>query len=152
MISHVKEGPLDSLHRDLAHLLVNTALGLNPPLAQLSNLLGQPLVTGQLAGGMKAPPEALPEGILVGLRTPNLILRTLGTKIRDSAKTCTMYLYFLSSSCFYLICSLVDSGGSCFRPCPLLRLIFFRILFLPLCLLSCRVSCCALVVFGVSST
>jgi hypothetical protein len=124
MISHVKEGPLESLHRDLVHLFMNTALGLNPPLAQLSNLLGQPLVTGRRVGGMKAPPEVLPEGILVGLRTPNLSLRTLGTKIRDSAKTCTMNLYSPSSSRFCLVSSLVDSRCSCFRPCPL-RLLFF---------------------------
>ena len=105
MIPHVKEDPLEPLHRDLTHLLVSTTLGMSLPLAQLNTLLGLPLVTGRLVGGMKA----LPEGILVGLGTPNLIHRTLGTKTRDSARTCTVNLYFPSFFLFCLVCSLVDS-------------------------------------------
>ena len=100
MISHVKEDPLEPLHRDLAHLRVSTTLGMNPPLAQLNNLLGPPLVTGRLVGGMKA----LPEGTLVGLGIPNLIHRTLGTKTRDSAKISTVDLCsFLSPLCTGLV-------------------------------------------------
>jgi hypothetical protein len=67
------------------------------PLAQLNTLLGLPLVTGRLVGGMKA----LPEGILVGLGTPNLIHRTLGTKTRDSAETCNVNLSFPSFFFFF---------------------------------------------------
>ena len=91
----MKEEPLEPLHRDPAHLHVNTTLGMNlPPAhlnAQLNILLGPPPVTGRLVGGKMA----LPEGMLVGQRTPNLILRTPGTKTRDSAKACTRNLYSL---------------------------------------------------------
>ena len=83
MIPHVKEDPLEPLHRDHTHLLVSTTLGMSLPLAQLNILPGLPLVTGRIVGGMKA----LPEGILVGLGTPNLIHRTLGIETRDSART-----------------------------------------------------------------
>ncbi len=80
---HVKEDPPGPPPLDLAHLLVGPTLGMNLPLAQLSTLLGPPLATGLLAGGVKA----LPEGNLVGPRLLNLIHRTLGTKTSGSAES-----------------------------------------------------------------
>ena len=82
MTLHVKEDRLEPLREDLTHLLVSTTLGTSQPLVQLNTLLGLPLVTGRLVGGMKAPPE----GTLVGPGTLNPIHRTPGTKTRDSAK------------------------------------------------------------------
>ena len=104
-ISHVKEEPLEPRHRDPAHLHVNTTLGMNLPPAHLNAhlniLLGPPPVTGRLVGGKMA----LPAGKLVGQRTPNLTLRTPGTKTRDSAKVCTLNLYsFLLGSSLGFAC------------------------------------------------
>ena len=86
-ILHVKEEPQEPLLRDLTHLRGITTLGTNqlPALlnARPSILLGPPPVTGRLVGGKMA----LPAGKLVGQRTPNLTLRTPGTKTRDSART-----------------------------------------------------------------
>ena len=98
-IFHVKEEPLEPLHRDPAHLHVNTTLGMNlPPAhlnARLNILLGPPPVTGRLVGGMRA----LPAGKLVGQGTPILTLHNPGTKKRDNAKACTLfYALALSSS------------------------------------------------------
>ena len=85
----MKEEPLEPLHRDPAHLHVNTTLGMNQLPARLNArlniLLGQPPVTGRLVGGMRA----LPAGKLVGQGTTILTLHTPGTKKRDNAKVCT---------------------------------------------------------------
>ena len=89
MIPHVKQDPPGPLPLNLTHLLVGAALGMSLPLAQLSTLLGPPLVTGRLVGGMKAPPK----GTRVGLGTPNLIHRTLGTKTSDSAESSSKVFY-----------------------------------------------------------
>jgi hypothetical protein len=103
------------------------------PLAQLNTLLTLPLVTGRLVGGMKA----LPEEILVGLGTQNLIHRTPGTKTRDSAKVCTLNLYsFLLGSSLGFACfvSWWTSSAALLALLLLSLLIWFFLLFFTLAL------------------
>ena len=94
MTLHGNEVLLEPPQEDPTHPHINTTIGTNQPLVQLNTLLGRPMVTGHLVGGMKAPPEE----ILVGPPALSPIHRTLGTKTRDNAKA-KMLMLFLLKNC-----------------------------------------------------
>ncbi len=91
MTPHRKEVRRDLPQEDPTHPHVNTTIGPNQLLVQLSTPPGQPMGTGRLVGGLKTPPEET----LVGPLALSPIHLTLGTKTRDSVKAKMLTLFRL---------------------------------------------------------